>query len=77
MKKIKIAAIAAGVVVLGTTLMTKSLTASTGILEMNVEALAQDEKPVLDNTHMYLWWVTEHFGGAAITCTYGGDLPCE
>lgn len=42
--------------------------------EANVEALAGGE--YLDNTHMYIWWVEEH-GGGAITCTLGGDLPCK
>ena len=40
----------------------------------NVEALASGEN--LDDTHMWLWWVKEH-GGGAITCTFGGELPCE
>ncbi len=44
------------------------------MLNPNVEALASSE--CLDNTHMHLWWVVEH-GGGAITCTFGGDLPCK
>lgn len=47
------------------------------LLYDNVEALANEEEPVLSNLHMYIWWVTEYYGGSAITCTLGGNAPCK
>ena len=76
MNKLKLAVVAT-VIALGAVVVIMSKPRSSVILETNIEALTQSENPVLDNTHMYIWWVTEHFGGEAITCTLGGDLPCE
>lgn len=43
-----------------------------------VEALLDGEDPpVLDDTNMWIWWVEEHYGGSAITCTFGGEKPCK
>lgn len=45
--------------------------------EKNIEALADNEGPVLTNIHMKIWWVSEFDGGEAIICTRGGDDSCD
>lgn len=50
---------------------------SDSFIEANIEALVDEEEPVLSNLHMYIWWVTEYYGGSAITCTPGGWSPCK
>lgn len=77
MKKKKLIALASMVVVLFAGLMIRPMTESGVVLDKNVEALTQEENPVLTNLPMHIWWVTEYYGGTAIICTGGGDLPCE
>lgn len=77
MKTKKLIACASMAVVLFAGFMLRPMTTSRVVLDKNVEALTQEENPVLTNLPMHIWWVTEYFGGEAIICTGGGDLPCE
>ncbi len=79
MKKRILIASAAGALVLGSIISVKDVVKKSRnpFFEANLEALSRDEEPVLTNLHMHIWWVEEHFGGEAITCTFGGELPCE
>ena len=48
----------------------KQSSTSNALVNANIEALSDGELTSPE------WWVKEHFGGTAITCTEGGNDPC-
>ena len=67
--------IAAIIILIAGFVYVKAQKSSVLLWDANVEALADTEEEA--EKAAKIWYVEEHFGGDAITCTKGGTLPCK